>query len=490
MKAFWAPGRKPVLALLMPLLWVATLMASGFVTQAGVVLTTLHSFQNSNDGAGPLAPLIQGSDGNFYGTTYAGGSGAVFKMRPDGVLTNLYSFTGGSDGEGPVGALLQSGDGIFNSTTSVGGTNGGGTVFEISSNGALTTFYSFTVGTLPWGPHGALSQDSFGNFYGTTYSGGLGGDGTVFRLSTNAVLTSLYSFMGTNDGECPFAGLVQGSNGLWYGTTEFSGPNGYGTVFKITTNGALTTLYAFGSVTNANGDPLDGANPLAALVQGSDGNFYGTTAGTGAVRFPGFGPTFGTVFKITTNGTLTTLYSFTGGSDGAFPEAALVQGSDGSFYGTTTEGANSEPSYFGPVSFGTVFKISPAGDLTTLYAFGTLTNANGNPIDGADPHAALVQGSDGHFYGTTFSGGQFGGGTVFRLTVVPEFQALTLNNGTLSLTWSTEAGGTYQLQGNADLNSSNWTNLGSVATATGATLNTTEYVTNGPQRFYRLMQLP
>ena len=188
-------------------------------------------------------------------------------------------------------------------------------------------------------------------------------------------------------------------------------------MFKISANGVLTTLYDFGSITNGS-DPLDGANPQAGPVQGSDGYFYGTTEYGGG---PNGGN--GTVFKISTNGTLTSLYSF-------------------------------------------------------------------DQDDGAWPTAGLVQGSDGNFYGTTSGGGLVGGGTVFRLTIVPEFQAVTLTNATLNLTWSTEAGGTYQLQYNSDLSSTNWINLGSPFTATGPTLSTTDSLTNALQRFYRLVLSP
>jgi uncharacterized repeat protein (TIGR03803 family) len=175
------------------------------------------------------------------------------------------------------------------------------------------------------------------------------------------------------------------------------------------------------------------------------------------------------------------LYSFTGRDDGYGPNG-LAQGSDGSFYGTTFSGGSN--------SVGTVFEINTNGQLTTLYAFGTVTNASGGALDGANPQAALVQGSDGNFYGTTAYDGVGYAGTVFRLAMVPEFQPLTLTNGRLSLSWSTEAGGVYQLQYNSDLSSGNWVNLGSAATASGTTLSTTDSITNGPQRFYRLLLAP
>jgi uncharacterized repeat protein (TIGR03803 family) len=444
-----------------------------FKISAGGTLTTLYSFTGyPNDGAGPRAGLVQGSDGFFYGTTSAGGTndqGTVFKIATNGTLTILYSFpggsgTGGTGGGGPNG-LVQGSDGFLYGTTGWGGTYNDGTVFKITINGTLTSLYSFTGGTDGAAPAAGLVAGSDGFLYGTTgwggaYGSGGAGYGTVFKISTKGAFTSLYSFAGGNDGANPYAGLAQGSDGNLYGTTfGGGGTHGHGTVFQISTNGILTGLYSFtrGS---------DGAGPNG-LVQGSDGNFYGTTGGggtsnvgtvfrlsiNGAVSIlysftgstDGGGPNglvqgsdgslysttewggvytglngyhegWGTVFKITTNGALTSLYSFTGTNDGGYPEAALVPGSDGNFYGTTALGGTS--GYYGP---GTVFKMSANGALTTLYAFGTVTNANGRPLDGAVPAAALVPGSDGYFYGTTPSGGVYmdqygsGYGTVFKI---------------------------------------------------------------------------
>ena len=500
------------------------------------VLTTLHSFKGSIIGY-PVGGLAQGSDGYLYGTTsgniagYDFGSddsvikldnGTVFKISTNGELTTLYSFPGG-DSSAPNG-LVQGRDGSFYGTT-YGDPNNplfdAGSVFKMSTNGALTTLYSFAaIGDGGANPKAGLVQGSDGSFYGTTYCGP-GGGGTVYRVSTNGVLRWLHSFTGTNDGGNPQAALVEGSDGDFYGTTEYGGTNGgHGTVFKIGPNGALTTLYAF---TGTN----DGTQPVAGLVQGGDGNFYGTTPGPDQYAWA----PFGTIFKITPNGVLTTLYSFafTGGKEGEYPEAALVLGSDASFYGTTEEGGTSgngtvfqltpsgalttlysftsgndggtpqaalvegsDGNFYGTTSYGgtpyqgTVFQVTPSGALTTLYSF-----TGGN--DGGNPQAALVQGSDGSFYGTTYSGGLGGYGTVFRLTIVraaPVVQAATLSGGTLSLTWSTEAGGTYQLQSNFDLSSTNWTSLGSPVTATGTTLGAIDLPTSVPRRFYRVALLP
>jgi uncharacterized repeat protein (TIGR03803 family) len=258
-------------------------------------------------------------------------------------------------------------------------------------------------------PEAGLVQGSDGYLYGTTeYGGTNNSNGTVFRISVDGALTSLYSFTGANDGAWPRAALVQGSDACFYGTTPW-GANGIGTVFKISTNGALTTLYSF---TGSN----DGGAPQAALVQGSDGNFYGTTYGGGAYTDQ-YGQGFGTVFKISTNGALTSLYSFTGTNDGAGPNG-LVQGSDGNFYGTTGGNGWRFVGFRAPalVGCGTVFKTSTDGLLTTLHAFGSITNESGEPLDGANPRAALVQGNDGYLYGTTGSGGAGGNGTVFKIS--------------------------------------------------------------------------
>jgi len=359
------------------------------------------NFDGAN-GAYPGAPLIQGTDGNFYGTTAKGGAngyGTVFKITPAGTLTTLHSFDG-TDGYEPLAGLVQASDGNFYGTTYQGGTDGAGTVFKITPTGTLTTLHSFD-GTDGNGPEAGLVQANDGNFYGTTYYGGNGGCqlpgcGTVFKITSGGALTTLHSFAGA-DGAAPLAGLVQAADGNFYATTVYGGTYNDGTVFKITSGGALTTLYSFCAQTGCNG-----TYPSAGLVQATDGNFYGTAF---------YGGTYndGTVFKITSEGTLTTLYSLGGGA-GANPwAAALVQATDGSFYGTALNG--------GTYGDGVVFKITSSGTLTTLHSF--------NSSDGANPQGGLVQATDGNFYGTTFFGGANdncaappnGCGTVFRLAV-------------------------------------------------------------------------
>ena len=377
---------------------------------------TLHSF-NSTDGSDPWGALVQGVDGNFYGTTRSGGSfnlGTVFKVSPGGILTTRHSFcaqTSCPDGSEAGAPLALGTDGNFYGTTTTGGANGYGTVFKITGTGALTTLYSFCAQancTDGIGPEAGLVQGTDGNFYGTAAGGGVGGFGTVFKITRAGALTTLYSFcpdgFSCTDGLGPVAGLVQGTDGNFYGTTTDGGAHFQGgTVFKITPRGTLTTLYSFCALASC----ADGYNPFkAALIQGTDGNFYGTTSSGGVHS------STGTIFKITPGGTLTTLYSFcaqTNCTDGIGPYTGLIQGTDGNFYGTTSSGGSN--SFNG---YGTVFKITRTGTLATLYSFCPL---GFSCTDGTSPYAGLVQGTNGTFYGTTSSGGAHDDGTVFSLAV-------------------------------------------------------------------------
>ena len=348
-----------------------------------------------NDGSTPVASLIQASDGYLYGTTEYGGNygeGAVFQISTNGAFTPLYSFTNGNDGGYPAASLIQASDGELYGTAATGGQAGDGTVFKITTNGAFTPLHLF-IGTAQDDALGALLI-SGGNFYGTTQSGGSRGQGSIFQVTTNGTLTTLSSFSYGN-GDEPECGLIQASDGNLYGTTYRGGTNGYGTVFRISTNGALTSLYSF-SYTN-------GAYPKAALVQASDGFLYGTT-------YEGGTNGYGTVFRISTNGAFTSLHSFSVSiSDGYYPEAALIQASDGYLYGTTEDGGANHYR-------GTVFQISTNGTFTLLHSFGY--------SDGGSPEAALLQASDDHLYGTTVNGGTYGSGTVFQITTNGSFTSL------------------------------------------------------------------
>jgi len=239
----------------------------------GGALTLLYSF-SFMDGQTPTARLVQGTDGNFYGTTFQGGSnfdyGTVFQISSDGAFNSLYSFTNGLDGANPYAGLTQGANGAFYGTTVNGGSNNNGTVFEITSTGSLTPLYSFTNGVDGSQPHAALTLASDGLFYGTTFYGGSNHDGTIFQLTSAGALTPLHSFASASDGANPLGRLAATTHGTLFGTAYDGGTNGCGTVFSITIAGVFTTLYAFTG-------GIDGANPAAGLALGSDGNFYGAT---------------------------------------------------------------------------------------------------------------------------------------------------------------------------------------------------------------------
>lgn len=388
---------------------IFVLCTASAIASHAQTFTSLASFDGS-DGDGPVfVSLVQGVDGNFYGTTEYGGTsngGTVFKITPAGKVTTLHSF-GITDGSSPFAGLVLGSNRKFYGTTSTGGTNGDGTVFAITAAGKLTTLHSFT-GADGGFPAAVLVQSTNGKFYGTTLSGGPNGDGTVFAMTPAGKLSTLYAFGGA-DGAGPEAGLVQDANGNFYGTTRYGGAKGgscsdvagCGTVFEITAAGKLTTLYSFCAQT---GCP-DGSFPSAGLVQATNGNFYGTTT-TGGVNGNG------TVFEISAGGTQTTLYSFcsqAGCADGSSPEAGLIGATNGNFYGTTESG--------GAHYEGTIFEITAGGNLTTLYSFCPQMRCP----DGGSPTGGLAQGTDGGLYGTTNQGGSDdcppGCGTVFSLSV-------------------------------------------------------------------------
>lgn len=314
-------------------------------------LTTLISFDFTN-GSGPLGGLTLATDGNFYGATCEGGTnglGTIFKMTPSGVLTTLVSFNPAL-GYNPLASPLQGSDGGLYGTTSMGGTNEAGMVFRVTTNGVLTTVASFGFASGYW-PTASLTEGPEGGFYGTTSKGGLNSSGTAFQVATNGTLTTLASFGNTN-GFNPGAGLLVGMDTNLYGTTISGGTKGYGTVFKLTTSGAFTTLHSF----TGGGD---GANPYAALAQGANGSYFGTACSGGANGF-------GTIFNLATNGTCATPVAFSN-NNGASPLAGLLEGSDGNFYGTTEcGGAHTNIS---SVGYGTVFQLTTNGTLTTLVSF-------------------------------------------------------------------------------------------------------------------------
>lgn len=313
------------------------------------------------------------TNGDLYGTTWGGGSngyGTVYKITPSGVLATVYSFcseTGCADGEGPIGTLIQATDGNFYGTTSCGGVafvpsascistnpNNGGTVYRITPYGKLTTLYSFCSqsscadGSYPFA---GLVQGTNGNFFGTSFYGGSSGHGTVFTITPAGVLTSLYSFSEAE--ESPYAGVIQGTDGNFYGAT-YGGfyCNPCGTLFKIMSNGTHTTLYNFCS---QNGCP-DGSMPAGPIVQDTSGAFFGTTyaGGTG-----GCSSGCGTVFRLVLGLGAFVETQTTSGKIGA---TVKVLGTD--LTGTTSVTFNGTPASFKVMSKSEISTSVPPGAST------------------------------------------------------------------------------------------------------------------------------
>ncbi len=454
--------------------------------QGGVTFTNLVSFDGTN-GYSPRGTLVQGRDGHLYGVA----GSTVFKMTLDGTLTLLASFNG-TNGISPQAGLVQGTNGDFYGTTIIGGPSfregdpnhqGYGTVFRVTPDGVLTSLVSFN-GTNGARPVAALVQGADGNFYGSTHMGGQYDDqaifdyGTLFRVTPGGVLTTLVSFNNSEpSGSDPWGALVQGSDGQLYGTTRQGGGSanasgwGAGTLFRMDLAGTIIVL-----------SPLDGTNftgSMFGLVQGLDGNFYGT--GLGGTNYGPMGLPFGKVFRATPEGVLTTVASFNG-TNGATPRG-LMLARDGNFYGLTgLGGTNYDGSWDG--SYGTIFQLTPDGKLTTLVSF---DGTNGN-----NPFGGLVQASDGNLYGMTMWGGAYGDGLVFRLSVPmpPVLQSLSQTNGRVTLTWSAVAGQTYQVQYCTNLGQTNWINVGSPCLATSGTASASEAIGPDPQRLYRVVLLP
>lgn len=327
-----------------------------FKLDKGGALTTVVTFTGSN-GSIPSGGLIADAAGNLYGTTYQGGDlsrnfgsgdGTVFKLDKSGMLTTLATFTG-TNGTGPTGALIADSAGNFYGTTGFGGASNNGTIFKLDTSGSITTLASFTGNV---DPNGGLTADAAGNLYGTTQFGGANDKGTVFKLDTGGVLTTLVSFNGTN-GAYSGSGLIADAAGNFYGTTATGGAKDVGTVFKVDVSGRLTTLASF----TGNTDSGDGGIGYSSLLIDATGNLYGTGGGGG-----GFGSIrqyYGKVFKLDTNGAITTLAGFNG-ANGSLPSSGLIADASGNLYGTTSSG--------GMHGSGTVFEIAGAGFATGVGA--------------------------------------------------------------------------------------------------------------------------
>ena len=349
------------------------------ITAPAQTLSTVVVFNGSN-GSSP-GPLVQGIDGNLYGVTYTGESfanvfyGTVFKTTTAGVLTTIYAF--GPNEANPIGLSLDT-NGAFYGETQQGGTITGlcttpfcGTIFRMAPDGIPASIVSFngTNGT----DASNLISVSDGVLFGTSHAGGTNNYGTVFKITPGGTLTTLHDFAGP-DGATPCDGLVLSPSGLLYGTTIGGGDSNDGTVFSMTPAGKLTTLHSF--------DGSDGAGACGLLSAGDD-TFYGFTTAGGTANG-------GTVFKITADGILTTIANF------AFSEAptSLTLGTDGNLYGTVTFGTN---------FYGSIFELTPAGTLTVLYTFtGGPINFPGRLLQATDGNFYGTTGADGDYFGVIF----------------------------------------------------------------------------------------
>ncbi len=382
--------------------------------------TVLYTFTGGADGASPAAALVRDAAGNLYGTTVSGGvcswpyssngCGVVFKLDPTtGQETALYSFSGGADGAGP-GPLLLDNAGILYGTTSSGGGDasgrcqaiGCGVVFKLEpSTSTYTVLYTFTGAADGGQPLAGLVQDSAGNFYGTTGSGGANvsvcggfGCGVVFKLDPIGTDTVLYTFTGQADGGSPVAALIRDADGNLYGTTENAGTYGWGVVFKLDPTGKETILHEF---TGA----ADGATPRGGLISDAAGNLYGTTLQGGTGTFF----TNGVVFELDNSGTYIVLHTLAASeAEGMNPYAGLLMDSAGNLYGTASEAGASCPT--NSYSCGVVFEVTP----------GVVTSFNISVI--VDGNGSVQSNPAGIDCGSTCSA-NFANGTSVTLTPVP-----------------------------------------------------------------------
>ena len=363
--------------------------------------SVLYSFTGgTSDGFQPMG-LVQGTDGNLYGLTQYGGAndyGTFFRITPAGVETVLYSFPAGTYISSEVSRLFQGSDGNFYGTAASWAGNSCGAVFSATAGGAVSVLYAFKGNGDGCGSWAGVIQGSDGNFYGTTTAGGANNGGTVFAVTPQGVESVLYTFgaNGPMDGSYPQTRLLQASDGNFYGTTVFGGSNnaasnGSGTIFKVTPQGVESVIHSFDAATANTG------GFSAWLVQGADGNLYGTTIGGGAYGY-------GSIFQLTLAGVYSTVYSFGANGDdvGTGPSGGLSLNADGTvLYGVGITGS------------GSIFESSLSGADTSLHEFAN----TGGDAETAGGVGAVIMGSDGHLYGTTGFGGADGLGAVFKISL-------------------------------------------------------------------------
>jgi len=361
----------------------------------------------ANWGMNPNNDLYKNSDGFFYGTTTLGGtygSGTIFKMSSGGAVTIIRHLNSVTDGASPYGEIIKGIDGNFYGLNSAGGTNGYGTIFKITPAGVYSVVKHFSFAADGTNPRGHLVQGKDSSFYGITYGGGTYGYGTIFKLTKTGTFSVLRHLNKPTDGVSSYSSLTEANDGNLYGMTYLGGTSNAGTIFKISKAGVYAVVKSFNSAT-------DGAYPQGDLIKGSDGNFYGSTYSGGTNGN-------GTIFKlITASGVYTVLRHLAASTDGGNPYGNLFQNSDGFLYGMNRTG--------GAGTAGTAFKISTSGAFTLLHSFVSTT-------EGSTPNGGLVKGNDGNFYGVTSLGGIYTGGTAFRMTALGAVTVIASFNGAKS----------------------------------------------------------
>ena len=419
-------GANPYRVLTIAVVMLSAVIAS--VSLQAQTYTVLYNFSPgtiSGDPSNPTGQIAQGRDGNLWSTTFTGGSfsdGTAFDVTPAGTMSKIFNFNA-PGGVAPYSGLTLGTDGKFYGTTDAGGTIGQGTLFNLTSTGTVTTLYNFGSCKAPCQdgvqPRTPPVEGTDGNFYGTTGNSNDGiNDGVAYKLTSAGKFSTIYVFpFGGTAGYNPQAPLIQGTDGNLYGTTSSGGitlsstcwgsTDSCGTVFKMTTGGKVTTIYKF--------DQTHGAGPLSPVIQGTDGNFYGTTSAGGTSGL-------GVVFKLTSAGVITVLHNFIG-SDGEKPLAGLVQANDGNFYGVASAG--------GTLGFGTIFKVTSTSDNTfsVVHDF--------DQTHGQAPEDALFQNTNGILYGTTADGGSDGAGVFYSLNITAaQFAKPQTNSGRVGSTVS------------------------------------------------------
>lgn len=367
------------------------------INPATNTFSTVYAISSENaDGRYPFGKLIESSEGVLMGTCSEGGSngsGTVFKITTDGNFTRLKNLQSIQDGSFPKSGLGVSDEGVYYGTTEYGGANGYGTIFTITENGDFSKVHDINYTADGSNPVSAPVSDQNGNMIGTTVTGGANNGGTIYNISPENTVSKLHDFSLPLEGSQPRSITRQGN--IFYGVTSSGGAFNTGTFYKIELDGTHTDLHDFNPAT-------EGQNPNGELYHATDGKYYGTA------RFGGSGQS-GTIYSITSDGTLEVLHNFEGTANGQFPYGGIVKTDDGTLYGTTVSG--------GAYGNGVFYSLSPDGTYTVLYSFFSY-------FDGGSPEAGLTKAANGKIYGLNAVGGSYNGGSLYEYD--PETQALTV----------------------------------------------------------------